>query len=195
MRAAVALAAVCLGLLASPVCAAEAAPREGSAAPALDPEAIALGHDILEVLSPQAERMSRYNARIKGLTEQIRASALAGLDAENPALKVVTDRSMDRMWAELGKVVESNLPGFYEAYARAYARRFSLQELREIKAFAMTAAGRKYLHDSTTLFQDPDVIVAQQRLMDSMTADMPRLQKQMKDEVAAVVAKSAAKPN
>jgi hypothetical protein len=67
--------------------------------------------------------------------------------------------------------------------ARAYARRFDVAQMREIKAFFQTPTGRLYMQQSYTIMADPDVGTWQRTMMaNSMTgvqADVADFAKQI----------------
>jgi hypothetical protein len=53
------------------------------------------------------------------------------------------------------------------AMAAAYARRFDVAQLREIRRFFETPVGRAYVRGSATIMSDPDVAAWQRGLMAS----------------------------
>jgi hypothetical protein len=62
------------------------------------------------------------------------------------------------------KDLQSALPDLVEAYARAYARIFTVDEMAEIGRFLITSAGQKFAVRSQQLMADPDVSAWQQKI-------------------------------
>ena len=77
------------------------------------------------------------------------------------------------------------------AMARAYARRFDVRQLRDIRAFLETPSGRAYTQASFTIMNDPDIAAWQRQMM-------ARSIEQVQTDVAAfaqqVAAMEAKKP-
>ncbi len=70
----------------------------------------------------------------------------------------------------------AHLPTMLDAMAKAYARRFTLVQLKEMSVFFATPTGQAYLMQAPTIMSDPDVGVWMNQLM---TRSMHRLPEQM----------------
>ncbi len=66
------------------------------------------------------------------------------------------------------------MPALFEAYDRAYARRFTLAQLGDLKAFFATPTGQLYTTRRAVAAGDPDVAAANQSLMTGAMGDMRR---------------------
>lgn len=79
--------------------------------------------------------------------------------------------------------IRRHMPAILEATATAYVREFSLDELRQIRSFAVTPAGAHYFRKSTELLSDPAVAAANQ----SYFKDLQALQQAVQEEIKAKV--------
>jgi hypothetical protein len=145
-------------------------------APAATGEAATLNeaHAIIEIMFPPAERTTTVDKILDQFAAQYRASIPA--DAMGDAgLKAIVERELDKSREQLRPLVQRHMPGVFEATATAYAHQFSLAELKDIHAFALTSSGRHYLSASPTLLGDPAIASANA----SMLADTQQLMKSM----------------
>ncbi|HEY2033835.1 MAG TPA: DUF2059 domain-containing protein [Rhizomicrobium sp.] len=119
--------------------------------PSPDPEKVAIGGEIYDLYADKQD--------IQGRT---RAIAQAALKMESDSLKNKPDSittSADSATANLimgsvAKVVEDMRPTMRRAYAEAYARHFSMDELKEIKAFYQSAAGQELLTEQPKISRE-----------------------------------------
>lgn len=162
----------------------------------LDPVAINLAHQLLDIIAPPATRQAKLAERFKFLAEQTRASYASMPASKDPEFSAIVDKDMDDMWQGMVAVMGQHMPSLYDAMARAYARKFSAPELREILAFAKTPAGLKFLQSGSLIAQDVDVVAVQQQMLVDMTAGLPARKKKTDAAIAGYVAnKSKAKAN
>ena len=116
--------------------------------------------------------------------------------SKDPEFNALVDKNMDDMWQGMVAVMGQHIPALYDAMARAYARKFSAAELREILAFAKTPAGLKFLQSGSLIAQDIDVVAVQQQMFVDMTNKFPAHKKKTDAAIASYVAnKSKAKAN
>lgn len=162
----------------------------------LDPVAIDLAHQLLDIIAPPATRQAKLAERFKFLAEQTRASYATMPGSKDPEFNALVDKNMDDMWQGMVAVMGQHIPALYDAMARAYARKFSAAELREILAFAKTPAGLKFLQSGSLIAQDIDVVAVQQQMFVDMTNKLPAHKKKTDAAIASYVAnKSKAKAN
>ena len=162
----------------------------------LDPVSIDLAHQLLDIIAPPATRQAKLAERFKFLAEQTRASYATMPGSKDPEFSALVDKNMDDMWQGMVAVMGRHIPALYDAMARAYARKFSAPELREILAFAKTPAGLKFLQSGSLIAQDVDVVAVQQQMLVDMTAGLPARKKKTDAAIAGYVAnKSKAKAN
>jgi hypothetical protein len=188
MRAAV----LAVALAAAGPALAQTAPPSAAAASAdapLDPKAIALAHEILDIGMPPETRPTMFAGIMESIRTQMRDSMakMAGTgDAETDA---IIGRGIDRMYSAMTAKMNSRLPEIYDAMARAYARQFSMDDLAQIRVFVSTPAGQRFFSRSANIVGDPDFIEVNKRSMAEIMAMAPELQKQMMDELMAHLAK------
>ena len=75
-------------------------------------------------------------------------------------LRKIFDDYFDSIPALLRPTVQAFLPKQMQAVANAYERMFTVEELRDVKAFATSASGRAYLQRSMEVMSDPEVAAA-----------------------------------
>lgn len=79
---------------------------------------------------------------------------LASGDDRDPA---EVDQYMQRFFLLLEPKIRERLPNLMEAYAQAYAREFSADDLTQLIAFAQSPAGKHYLSSRGVMESDPGV--------------------------------------
>lgn len=98
-------------------------------------------------------------------------------------LQIGTRAMMDSMT----DMMSSMEPRVRDGLGRAYARRFTAQQLGELNTFFATPTGSVYAAESMSLYMDPEV-------MTEMTAMMPELMQKMPDFIKAMETSTAALP-
>ena len=131
-------------------------------------------------------------------------AAMGGLDAEQAAAldKVDVEQVLaiyDPQWRERSRLTMQAMfdamggffttlePELREAYAHAYANRFTLAELRELASFYATPTGAKFATQYLTIATDPAI-------SGEMRAIMPRMMKEVPTFLAAAQKATAALP-
>lgn len=109
--------------------------------------------------------------QLSGLGEGTMEEMMAIYD---PHYRERMERSMRVMMGEMGVLMEQFEPRMRDGLSRAYARRFTVDQLDELNRFFATPTGGDYARDSMMLFMDPEI-------MESMQAFMPEMMKQMPD--------------
>lgn len=87
------------------------------------------------------------------------------------------ERMMKSMSTEMSQLIAMFEPGMRKGLQRAYAKRFTVQQLEEMNMFFSTPTGKAYAAESLMMFVDPEVV-------SQMQAFMPEMMKQMPDIVA-----------
>ena len=137
------------------------APTAVSPAPASPgaAEKLAVARQIVEIIYPVESRERTFGSAIANITAQSRMATAAAASAD-PGLKRLIDEFVSGLPATLMPTVRKHIPDLIEAQAVAYTHVFSLSELKDIHAFAVTPSGRHYLSGSTGLLGDPAVTAA-----------------------------------
>lgn len=184
MKQAAGVIAAAIGVAALPAPAlAQMAPTSApgpAAAPAtpLDPARVAAARELIDLLLPPATREQLLAGMMTPMLANMRramADAPGFTDAidGNPRLRALFDRFMADQEVEVMQTLREALPAMPPAMANAYARRFDLKQLRELRAFFETPTGRAYMQASYTIMSDPDVAAWQR---DMTTRSMARMQ-------------------
>ncbi len=135
-----------------------------------EPARLEAARELLEILMPAGEREATIIAMIEPMMANLEAGILQSLESEANFANTPGAQSLflEFMAAQRAREVElatANLPGMMEAMARAYARRFSRRDMRDIGEFFGSDAGRAYLSQSNTIMADPDVAAWQRQTM------------------------------
>ena len=154
---------------------AQATPAVTPTAPApvaasLDPVRVAAAHDVIDVLMPPATREQMIGSMITPMLANIRQGMMqdpkmAALMGQDPAMRAAFDQFIARQNDRTIETLRAELPGMITAMTNAYARRFDVGQLRDIKAFFLTPTGRAYMQAAMTIMSDPDVAQWQRSMM------------------------------
>jgi hypothetical protein len=153
--------ALVLGL-ATAAPAALAAPAPAFAADDVDPARLTIAREIVAAVLPPDQREKIMSNALDAMMNNMIAGSLQGKGVgddirANPKLRAVFERFVDRQRdLAMGDIREA-LPELVEAYARAYARIFSLVDLQAIAVFVKTPAGTHFVQRGPGLLSDPDV--------------------------------------
>ena len=183
MRLVVGLALV----LAGPAAAQMAAP----AAEAPDPARLAAARQVVDLAYPPAMRATMFagvqEAMTPMMTQAIGANpALKQAFAADPRVKPIFERFLGRIRARAAAALQSSMPTLFDAYGRAYARRFTLAQLNDLRTFFATPTGQLYTSRALSLLTDPDVAAANQALMTGAMGDTRSDMQAMVAEIKAL---------
>ena len=134
----------------------------------------------------------RQIAQIGGLDAK-QAAALDKVNVEqvmaiyDPHWRERTRLTMRAMFDAMGSFFTSIEPELREAYARAYANRFTLAELNDLNRFYATPTGAKFAGQYLTIGTDPAIT-------GEMGSIMPRMMQQMPTFAAAAQKAAAGLP-
>lgn len=150
----------------------------------LDPARLAASRMLIDQIMPPASREKMIEQLVGPMMENInrvvaRDQNIARLTGKNPRVQAAVSQFMQRQASRTRATLRAGLPAMSEAIDRAYARRFDLQQLRELSAFFATPTGRAYLEAAPALMSDPDLLAWQSGLM---TKSMATIQ----DDVAGL---------
>nr|WP_295668479.1 DUF2059 domain-containing protein [Sphingomonas sp.] len=167
-------------LLPMPVAAQVAAPATVPVS-APDPSRVVVARRLMDQIMPPATRdqmmRSMMGAMSQNMVGALRQNAQLTTSLEKlPGAQAVFDRFLQRQMEIGTQDLVANLPTMLDAMAKAYARRFTLVQLKEMGVFFATPTGQAYLMQAPTIMSDPDVGVWMNQLM---TRSMQRLPEQM----------------
>jgi hypothetical protein len=141
---------------------------------------------IIDVMMPPAKRPEIFAALTSTIMTQMRANATRQM--LDPGLRQIIGDFLDTVPARMAPVTEKHIPALVDAMVQAYAREFTLDELRQIRAFADSPAGGHYLSRSTALVADPFVVAANQNYLKEATDLATSLRPELLAKVNAYLA-------
>lgn len=175
----------------SPVVTPTSATAQTAVAPEPDAARLVEARKLLDViLPPEArERMFRsmMTAMMANMTKALREDPNLAKVLGDVAVQDAFGRAIARQQQTMTDELMTNLPAMFEAMSRAYARRFSVDELRQIGAFFATPAGRAYSTNAAEIMSDPDIAAWQGQLMRKQMALMPAMMDEIKRDVEATL--------
>ena len=139
---------------------------------------------IIAIIFPASEREAMFTKLQGDIVSQMGALIPASLTAD-PGLKAIVDDFKNEALGRQRAVLLKHLPLQLDAMAGAYAREFSLAELKDIHAFALTPPGSHYLSKSVTLIGDPAVAKANRDTIADVHAVTQELIPGFKDKAIA----------
>jgi hypothetical protein len=175
-----------LAFLAAACLAAPAPAQPATAAAAkVDPQSLSIAKDIVDLAYPPERRQALLMRTMDVMMVQIRAaSAQAGGGRADPGADAILDRFVVKVRAVVEPVVAKESPALFAAFARAYARNFTRDELLQIRAFVATPAGAKYTLRSADLLSDPEVAEANTAYMNHTLIAIQPLQAEARQALA-----------
>jgi hypothetical protein len=162
--------------------------QDGSAESATspDPERLAIAQQVIDLAYPPETRRAMYARVVNAMLAQSRTAAFAAAgESPDAAEEQILDRFFERARSETDRVLTANSPALFAAFARAYARMFTREELVQIRAFVATPAGAKYIQRSADLLSDPDVAQANTAYMRSVFTTLQPIQAELRQELLA----------
>ena len=183
-----------VSLLATTPALAQPAPAMPTGAP--DPARIAAAERLLTVLMPPG----RFQAMIDGVTQSMERNVvqslrgnptMATLLGDDPRARPILDRYIARLTASSTAAMKTGQPEMMAAMTRAYARRFTVEQMREVEAFFTTPTGQAYMEQGTTIMGDPDVAAWQRKVVAEQFAKMPEAIRQLTVELEALPPRSS----
>ena len=151
----------------APADAVTATPAVLTAANAVDPDAIVLARELVTLIYPLSDSV-----------DYLRTSWAESLDSiENVSMRSRVKQEYERSLNRIEQVMSAHFPVMQEAYATAYAREFTANELRELIAFTRTPTGRHFVSDLEFADYDEAVLEANYAMSEEMEPIMYELQK------------------
>lgn len=210
---ALALATAPASLLAQEPVAAQAAPAPAETSTEIDPARLVAAQQTIDHIFPAGTYGRIMDGAMKAVMDNVMGSigkmqmrdlgAIGGLDEKqlddlgqgtlddimaiyDPAFHQRMDITMKIMMGEMTTLMTQFEPGIRDGLARAYARRFSADQLADLNRFFATPSGRAYAADSMLLFMDPEVMQKMQAFMPQMMKQMPGITKKFESATASL---------
>jgi len=149
-----------------------------------DAAKLAEAHAIIAVMFPPAQRAQMIEKIMRAFEAQIRPAVLHDAMGD-PGLKAIVDEYSERALKLERPVVQEHIPAMMEASAVAYTHEFSLAELKDIHAFALTPSGSHYLSRSSAILNDPEVAKVNTEMALESQATAKTLMPEFKDKLVA----------
>lgn len=145
--------------------------------PAVDPARLTAARALLETMLPPAQRDRIMDGIIRPMMANLRQSmaqapGFGDMLGKDPKVAAAFDRFVKGQEDRTVDIVRAGMPGMIEAMARAYARRFDVAQIAEIRAFFETPTGRAYVAASYSIMSDPDIQAWQRDLVARSMAHM-----------------------
>lgn len=145
----------------------------------VDPARLAVARIVIDLLLPPSSReqmidsMTASQSAImrQGFTTNPQFTKAFG---DDPRVRRAFNDFLLRMSERSRAETRALLPEYSEALARAYARRFDLKQLDDIRAFFDTPTGHAYSQISIAAMSDPDVVAWQRNVMARSMSHFPQ---------------------
>ena len=105
---------------------------------------------------------------------------------EDKAERAAAEKYMRRLSDRIEPKVRLLMPALQEAYAAAYAREFSADELQQLILFARSPAGKHYMSLTSAVEGDEALVEAQERMWEEITPVLEETRKEFCAEKAAL---------
>jgi hypothetical protein len=115
---------------------------------------------IIEAMLPPDKREQILLDLASTVAKQASAGFMNGPLFEEPGIKVIVEGFLADLPMVYRPLFAEHMPKILEATAVAYTREYTLEELRDIAAFARTPSGQRYFLRIQTLQSDPGVAAA-----------------------------------
>lgn len=155
------------------------------------PDRLAASRQLIETLYPASEREAFFESMIAPMMENMVKGLRANPEITKafetlPESRPIFDRYIADVRAISMQNMKDSLPAQMDAFTRAYARQFSVEQLQELTRFFSTPTGRAYLVKVPAVVNDPDVAKLQRESMQSSFARLQPRMEQMIDELSAL---------
>jgi hypothetical protein len=88
------------------------------------------------------------------------------------------------MMDEMGPILSRVEPAVQAGLSRAYARKFTVEQLVEMRRFFATPAGGAFARESMLLSMDPEIMTAMAGLIPEAMKEMPRVSQKLQEATA-----------
>jgi hypothetical protein len=139
---------------------------------------------IIGIMFPPAQREQMMKKMLDDIIQPMRQTFYAP-KIEDAELKALFDAALDEMMTVQFGVVQRHMPAIFDAMAMAYSNEFSLAELKDIRAFAESPSGTRYLSRSTAIVGDPAVMKVNREMFAASKAASETVLPQLKAKLAA----------
>lgn len=138
--------------------------QSAPAAAGEDAAKLAEAHAILGIMFPPERRNQIFQTVLTQVATQVEQIASSKDTSGDAGVDAILAKFKSDAAGAARQVILDHLPQLMEANAQAYTHEFSLDELKQIHAFAQTPAGSHYMSRAAALVSDPSVVAANSAL-------------------------------
>lgn len=186
-----------------------APPPAATAAPAptpapIDPARLAIAEKVVVALVPPGIYLKMMREQMPSMVDGMMAQ-MGGMTAKqlgmpgakddgetmdqaaakaDPAYRERTSISMRVMFAEMGTVFGAMEPSLRAGLSRAFARKFTQQQLTDMAAFFTTPSGKAFAGEYLGTFTDPEVMREMMKMTPELMKAMPTIMKKVEAATA-----------
>ena len=192
--------------------AADPPPAAAPAAPAIDPQRLALAESVALHIFPEGtyQRMmtvsmdSIMDTMLDSMLDMQMGDMLPEGSAEDREMEAEAGRKTMRelmaaedphfeerfritnkvIAAEMAPIVTRLEPEMRSGLARAYARKFTAEQLTELNRFFATPVGHAYAAESMMLWVDPEITTLMGKMMPELVTEMPAIMEKVQAATA-----------
>jgi hypothetical protein len=148
-----------------------------AAAAAPEPARLVAAQALIGRIMPADQRDAMVEQMVRPMMENMRGAVFSdpkfeAMRSDNPKLAATVEAFMKDELEHSIVTMKASMPAMFDAMARAYARRFTLDQLKAIDAFFQTPAGHAYVTLAPTVLADPDFLAVQRSMMTDTMAGM-----------------------
>jgi Uncharacterized protein conserved in bacteria (DUF2059) len=162
----------------------------------IDPARLNAAARLLDTMMPPARR----EMMVDGLVAVSNANIAKGMSAnpaftkafsDDPRVGPIFQKFMTTQQGEMRSLLRANLPEMITAMQKAYARRFTTEQMSEMQSFFASPTGQLYMEKGATVMADPDVSAWQQKMIGLQMAKMPGATRALASEIMALPPREA----
>lgn len=163
---------------------------DASAPPPLA-EQIAASRELMVVLMPPSYRDDMIDGMVQMIDRVMHqiVDSNAGLTAtlrKKPGAEEVFTRFVERQMTSTRRRMTERMPALVEAMTVAYARQFTVEQIKDMQVFFSTPTGQAYIRQSAHIMADPAIAEWQATSVKADMAEMPAKLQQLMDELEAL---------
>jgi hypothetical protein len=164
--------------------------KRAATAEAIDSEKLAAATNLINVIMPPEKRKAMIDAMVSPMMRNVVLvaeldSKVSKLYADDPEYKLIFRRFFDKVENYTLSKLELEMPALTTTMSRAYARQFTLQEMKDATAFFSSPSGIAFSEKSVTLMADPGVRKWQIDMMVGMKEEFDPMIKAFANEAAS----------
>lgn len=180
-------------------------PAAASSAPApVDPARLAIAEKVVGALVPDGVYLSMMRDKMPAMVDAMMAqmggmtAADMGLPSKgdatetmaqaaakaDPAFRERMTISTRVMFEEMGKVFGAMEPRLRTGLSRAFARKYTAQQLTDMQTFFATPSGKAFANEYLSTFVDPEVMTEMARATPELMKAMPAIMKKVEAATA-----------